>query len=325
MISVIIPVYNAEKTLANCLDSVLSQDYKDIEIIAVNDGSLDNSHEILMHYKAIDCRIKVLSQQNSGVSCARNKALDVAQGEYIMFVDSDDTIQSNACSKALCSMKDDVDMVIFGLNIYRNGKLLRTPHLETRKFKLRNSIDAYWNLRKINLGPCNKLYKKSLIKKQFDTTLSLGEDTLFVLEYMKNVRDVSCLENCLYNVRLDNENSLNRKYRDNRLDQLIYVRNHELVAINDIYGNTSDSRIYEEYFLDLHVILTGLFYHNVDSKLNKIRENVAKFNYGSVYYKTNFSSIYYRIFSRFVSSHRIFLLYMLLRLRLIIEKIFLTR
>ena len=325
MISVIIPVYNAEKTIAKCLDSILLQDYDDIEIIAVDDGSEDGSYEILMHYKAKDCRLKVFSQQNKGVSYARNKALDAAQGDYVMFVDSDDTIQPNACSTALCNMKDDVDMVIFGLNIYRGDKLLRTPHLTTKKIQFRSSINVYWELRKINLGPCNKLYKRSLIKKKFDTTVSLGEDTLFVIEYMKNISVIKCLEECLYNVRLDNDNSLNRKYRDDRLEQLIYVRNFEVEALNDIYGNFLDYRIYNEYFLDLHVILTGLFYHGIDCKIKKIKENITKFNYTYIYGKTHFVSIYYRIFSKLVSSHHDVLLYVLLRLRLIIEKCFVRR
>lgn len=325
MISIIIPVYNSEKTLSRCLDSVLAQDYEDIEIITVNDGSTDNSQIILKYYQNVDSRVKILVQPNSGVSYARNKALDVAKGEFVMFVDSDDTIQPNTCSKALSGMKDDVDMVIFGLNIYRNNKLLRTPHLKTTTYELRDSIDIYWELRKINLGPCNKLYKKYLIKKFFDTTLSLGEDTLFVIEYMKSVRVVKSLSDCLYNVFLDNNNSLNRKYREDRLEQLIYVRNKELLVLNDLYINNSDSRIYEEYFLDLHVILTGLFNHGIDHKVAKIAVNVKKFEYNSICEKTNFQSFYYRIFSRLVSNEMNRLLYLLLRIRVIAEKYLISR
>lgn len=323
MISIIVPVYNSENTLKKCLDSLSVQDYSDIEIIAVDDGSTDGSKEILLECQKHDKRIKVLSQPNKGVSCARNRGIEMSRGEYVMFVDSDDTIQPNTCSKVLSVMCPEVDMVIFGLNIYNKNNLLRTPHLRTTRYELRKNIGIYWELRKINLGPCNKLYRKSLIKEYFDTTLSLGEDTLFVLDYMKNVNIIECLSDCLYNVSLDNVNSLNRKYRENRLEQLICVRNKEVENLSDIYKNNSDSRIYEEYFLDLHVILTGLFFHNVEHKIQKIKNNVDKFDYRSIYTKTNFSSLYYRLFSRLVSNHIYNLIYVLIRFRLLFERLLL--
>ena len=91
-VSIIVPVYNVEKYLSKCLDSIVNQTLKDIEIICINDGSVDNSQSVLEAYAKKDTRIKVINQENLGLSCARNKGIDIAQGEYIGFVDSDDWI-----------------------------------------------------------------------------------------------------------------------------------------------------------------------------------------------------------------------------------------
>ena len=98
-VSVVIPVYNVEDYLRDCLDSIVNQTLKDIEIICINDGSTDNSLEILEHYKSKDERIKVISQENGGISAARNKGIDLASGDYISFIDSDDYIDNNFYEK----------------------------------------------------------------------------------------------------------------------------------------------------------------------------------------------------------------------------------
>lgn len=98
LVSVIIPVYNVEKYLRRCLNSVIDQEYKNIEIILVNDGSTDNSLEMAISYKEKDKRIKVFSQENQGLSAARNTGLDKSQGEYIIFIDSDDYVSKDYVS-----------------------------------------------------------------------------------------------------------------------------------------------------------------------------------------------------------------------------------
>ena len=101
-ISVIVPVYNVEKYLARCLDSIINQTLADIEIICINDGSTDNSLEILNDYAKKDSRIKIIDQTNAGLSCARNAGMQIAQGEYIGFVDSDDWIDLDFYEKLVC-------------------------------------------------------------------------------------------------------------------------------------------------------------------------------------------------------------------------------
>ena len=112
LLSVIIPVYNVEPYLEQCLDSVINQTYKNLEIICINDGSSDNSLKILEKYQKKDSRIKLINQKNKGLSEARNAGLDVAKGEYIAFVDSDDYLELNAYKEAMKVMLQDKNPLI---------------------------------------------------------------------------------------------------------------------------------------------------------------------------------------------------------------------
>jgi len=111
MISVIVPVYNVEKYLEECLDSIQNQTYSDIEVILVNDGSTDKSKEICGKYCKQDNRFQLLNQENQGLSAARNKGVEISTGEYIVFVDSDDIIKTNYLEKLMQYMAEDVDIV----------------------------------------------------------------------------------------------------------------------------------------------------------------------------------------------------------------------
>lgn len=115
VISVIVPVYNAEKTLRKCVESICNSSYPHLEIICINDGSTDSSPDILKHLAAADSRIIVINQKNSGVSAARNAGLDTATGEYVTGVDSDDYIEPDLYEQAIGKLTDDTDVVAFGI------------------------------------------------------------------------------------------------------------------------------------------------------------------------------------------------------------------
>ncbi len=122
LVSVVVPVYNTEKYLRRCLDSVLAQTYPDWECLCVNDGSPDNSSAVLEEYSAKDSRIKVFNQENRGISCTRNFALQQAAGEYLIFLDSDDSIHPQLLEICVYqALRDDSDLVVYGLShSYRN-------------------------------------------------------------------------------------------------------------------------------------------------------------------------------------------------------------
>lgn len=188
IISVIVPVYNAQQTLRRCIDSILMQSFGDFELIMVNDGSQDKSLEICKWYQDRDGRVKFIHKPNGGVSSARNVGLQLAQGEYITFVDSDDALANCFLENLLVSSEYDLVLSSF----------ITSPHLETIIF------DEEVFLTEIEIGRCimkyatkgfsypwGKLFKGSIIKKynlRFDTSLSLGEDTKFVNEYLLHVK-----------------------------------------------------------------------------------------------------------------------------------------
>ena len=317
MISIVIPAYNAEKTIQRTLESVINQTYKNIEVIVVNDGSNDCTQSIIEKYESENSIIHVINQVNSGVSCARNTGLRKANGDFILFVDSDDALELNACEKMLCAYDNDTELVVCGLRIIQEERVLRTPHLTDQIIDLKKSIDKYWELRQINLGPCNKLYRKELIKTSFEEGLSFGEDTKFVIDYLRNINKISIISDCLYNVYLDNENSLNHSTKSNKLPQLLKVRNYEEEFLNQYYPGNSDSRIHQRFFLDLHVVVTSIIKeNNKKDAIRFINDKLKSFDYGYHLSDSKFNRLYYKLFSFFVAHRNSKSLYYLVWMRI---------
>lgn len=192
MISIIIPIYNAEKYIRRCILSVVNQSYRNIEIILVNDGSTDSSLSICESLAQNDGRIKIISQKNGGVSKARNAGIDLAIGDYLMFVDSDDYMLPNMCEVMLDTLQDkQTDCVICGIKETGNG--LWCPEIDM-DYK---SMDDFKNdfTKQLNtelLSPCwNKIFKRQLITRLFNEEISFGEDLIFNLEYLNNCHKLS--------------------------------------------------------------------------------------------------------------------------------------
>lgn len=182
LISVIVPVYNNAPYLSQCLTSILSQTYSDLEIICVNDGSTDNSLEILHAIAQSDPRIIVLSQENAGVSAARNAGLEIAHGDYVAFVDSDDELEPDMYETLLnLATCYQVDIAHCGYKkIHLDGT--EKDVQGTGKLLVQDSQEAIECLLtgKFFVGsPCNKLYKRELFSDiHFDTSLKINEDVL---------------------------------------------------------------------------------------------------------------------------------------------------
>jgi len=160
-ISIIIPVYNTEQYLKKCIDSMINQTLKDIEIIIINDGSTDNSKKIIESYD--DKRIKFIDKNNSGIGSTRNLGIDISKGEYISFIDSDDYIKDDFCEKMYNkAVNDNCDIVI--CDYYEDkGKL---EHIKFDSFEDTSLEKNPQLINNVNLGPCNKIYKKELFKKK---------------------------------------------------------------------------------------------------------------------------------------------------------------
>lgn len=189
LISVIIPAYNAGAFIENCIETILKQTYQCFEIIVVNDGSTDNTLELLEKCAKKDSRVKVISQKNGGVSAARNTALKHAVGEFITYVDADDTMPENALENMLSLMADDVDMVVCSHNEIRIGK---TPHIEKEHIYTKQDIcDNFIEFDSVVWWPWGKLIRRSIIADNgltYDTSITFGEDHIFNILYAKHLK-----------------------------------------------------------------------------------------------------------------------------------------
>ena len=192
MISVIVPVYNAEKFIDRCIKSILNQNYNDFEIILVDDGSPDKCPKICDEWAEKDERIKVIHKINGGVSSARNTGLKVAKGEFVTFVDSDDTLYDCALLNMNNLMDSETDFVICSHNDVKIENVLVKPYIENVKTYTANEIrtDKFIEFDETVWWPWGKLFRMSIIKKnnlEFDTNISFGEDHIFNLLYAKHI------------------------------------------------------------------------------------------------------------------------------------------
>lgn len=202
LISIIIQVYNVENQIKRCLDSVVHQSYENIEIILIDDGSTDSSGEICDQYAQNDKRIQVLHVTNGGVSAARNKGLDSAKGEYIMFVDSDDWIDNKMCEKALCCLKNyDVDLVKT-LAVNRDEEGIIKNNQNDIKSDLLIDVEHEFSFSEPYATGViwGALYKSKLLNGlRFSTDLYVGEDTLFFAQAIKKCKRIIVAKDKMYN------------------------------------------------------------------------------------------------------------------------------
>lgn len=195
LISVVVPIYNTESYLKKCVDSIINQTYTNIEIILVDDGSIDNSGKICDEYEKKDNRIRVLHKKNEGVSSARNKGIEEASGEYIGFVDSDDYIESTMYEKLLNSIiNNKTDIAICNYSSNNEFDLKKNILSQQEMFDLILDKDKFRGY------TCNKIYKVELLKEiKFNTDISLCEDLLFNCEYFIKCKNMSVVNEKLYN------------------------------------------------------------------------------------------------------------------------------
>lgn len=190
-VSVIIPVYNAEKYLPKCLDSVLNQTLKEIEVICVNDKSPDNCNKILKNYAKKDPRILVINhQENKGTSAARNTGLNAAKGEYIRFCDDDDTMNPRACEISYRKAKDENADILYDGMSYE--KVLAGPIY----------YDVHWSV-------WSGVYKRVFLNKNnlrfYEPIRQYGEDRLFNMVCIPKAKKIVCIKNKLYNYRCNDD------------------------------------------------------------------------------------------------------------------------
>lgn len=232
-ISIIVPVYNAEKYLKKCLDSLVNQTKKELEFILINDGSTDKSEEIIKTYK--DKRIKYFKHKNQGIGKTRNLGIEKSSGKYIMFLDSDDYFSNDACEILYKEAeKEKADLIVFDYYRVEKGNL---NEVKIESFNAANIKDDPNLLLKVNLGPCNKIYKSDLIKNndiKFEENLKY-EDTLFVVKAIYNAKKIIKLNRFLHYYMIHEKSETT--VRDERVFDILkivdkirnYLKNDELI------------------------------------------------------------------------------------------------
>lgn len=205
LVTVIVPVYKVEPYLRRCLDSIVNQTYKNLEIILIDDGSPDNCGVICDEYAENDKRIKVIHKENGGVSRARNEGINVAKGEYIAFVDSDDYIEPDLVEKSCIAVeKSGSDFLKFGIfeEYYKsNGELLSREEVTPDNFIVNTKNEIYDRIVELEQVPlfgymCNSIYRKSRIKStRVNPDIKVNEDFDYNIRYVKNI---TCMEGISY-------------------------------------------------------------------------------------------------------------------------------
>lgn len=208
-VSIIAPIYNTEKYLRECIDSILAQTYTDFELLLVNDGSTDKSGEICDEYAEKDSRIRVFHQLNSGPSAARNLGLEYAKGEWISFVDSDDYVGINFLNIFNNDYSEEV-LFFSPIQVFEDGNTLcrkSIPISVIGREKLENKIYTlkYGSVEDIFGWTVAKFYRKSIIDEyniRFVETLVFREDEIFTMDYFKHIQSMRILDEPLYYYRI---------------------------------------------------------------------------------------------------------------------------
>lgn len=224
LISVIVPIYNVEKYLEKCIESIISQSYKNLEILLVNDGSPDSSKDICEKYQKIDPRIILINKKNGGLSSARNAGLKIAKGEIIVCVDSDDWIHEEMIQTMYKNLEEyDADLSVCNFEIKEaNGK--KCSKTFTQKIELLNQEQAmqYAILPEKYYGfAWNKMYRKSILQDMlYDETIRKGEDSPFTCEYISKCSKVVYQDIPLYYYRQDTVSITRSKFNPGKMTVL---------------------------------------------------------------------------------------------------------
>lgn len=279
LISVIVPIYNVEKYINQCIDSIINQTYTNLEIILVDDGSPDNCGKICDEYAEKDNRIKVIHKENDGVSSARNKGIEETTGDWMTFVDADDIIEENFCERMLEIAKlENSQCVVCGYNrLYSNRQEMV---IKEKCFSI-NGNDFFDKVFEVQSGfgfANMKLWKADLIKKEnikFDKQLRVGEDAFFCMQIAKKVEKVYYINEALYTYRF-NEESVVRNFDENYVQKYLL----SMQKVKEYTQKTNQDNIKQLYnYIAYHVLLIVINYcfHPENSQSgNKLLKQVCQ-------------------------------------------------
>lgn len=235
-ISIIIPIYNCEKYIEECIKSILAQTFNDFEIIIINDGSSDNSLNICDQYATRDERIKVFSQNNKGVSSARNRGIDIAQGEWITFIDADDIVYKNYLSHLYVNVNHNIDFIAAGFEYFTSRDT--TTYTTKTNSSYKEVLSKDFGITKMYENHfwqwfiCSKLFRKCIITRnniKFNESFIYGEDRLFIMQYICAINgNISFSDTPIYRYRTHPDSAMGKS--DNKFDEN-FVKGFEITIL----------------------------------------------------------------------------------------------
>lgn len=295
IVSIIIPIFNSENYLEKCINSIINQSYKDIEVILINDGSTDSSLEICEKYAIKDKRIKIINKENTGVSNSRNIGINNAKGKYIFFIDSDDYLELDCIQKLIEKQKKDDVLVRTKFN---NDKSISLYNRENYLTKI-----ASGEIRGVSWGYL--LVKEKIGELRFDENTSFMEDTLFMFKYIEGISQIYVLDEILYK-QTANINSLTKNGNvEHKIEGYFYSieKIREELKKNDIYNDNLkkliDYRKFKIFEAELSQIssikLLRKFLKNKDIRKNieEIKNIKKRYKFFNFLYKTNSEILLY--------------------------------
>lgn len=300
-ITFIVPVYNAGLYLESCIDSIINLKYKNIEIIIIDDGSKDDSYDVARRCVCKDNRVKLLAQSNRGASAARNRGLDLATGDWIVFIDADDWVEPDLCD--VLGEGQSADIVYFGFYEHRKGDIIKksigscslndSATIDSALVELFISKELFFGY------TWNKFYRKSIINKhnlRFDESLFIKEDEEFIIRYCRNISSLYISDALPYNYRVLQNSISHKKLKYRNMTGLAVAIEKDLIdypwksfrlnVINSVY----------DYYLWGVVELRGkaqqseaidLFINFVDKNKSNLRNDLP-FRY---LFKTRYRSV----------------------------------
>ncbi len=280
--SIIVPVYNVEKYLLECVDSIINQTYKNIELILVDDGSKDNSGKMCDELAKKDDRIKVIHKKNEGLGMARNTGLDNATGEYILFVDSDDYLELNCVEECVeYASKNNIDILFFGHKNVDNDKQVNGIHIpiERKVYSNKEIIDSFLpelispsEGNGLSMSACMALFSNKLIKDSKWRFVSerniISEDVYSILNFFKNVKIAGSYDKAFYNYRY-NGSSLTHSFREDRFEKL---QEFYSLCYNECINTFKSKKLANQFSLVYGSFLIGALYTVEKLGLNSINK-----------------------------------------------------
>ena len=280
-ISIIIPVFNTEKYLKECLDSVFSQSFKDFEVICINDGSTDNSRDILNEYASkYDC-LHIIDQENSGLSASRNVGMDKAKGKYILFLDSDDILEESVLSETyvICEEKS-LDLLIFKMIEFDDETRVRSKYdyfeMDLLKSHVQDNVfcyeDAKDKLFRISVTAQGKLYKRELLEGIRFIQGIIFEDNPFFIELYLNAKRVYFYDKYLYLKRVRSDSIIHSYFE--KFSDVITVYNiiHEIVKKYGIYDEVRH-KLFNRQCRDIYLRFSQLPEEYKEDFYNKFKQD----------------------------------------------------